>query len=351
MNSNFFTNSFFRIFAIIGLSFFSIKTTTFGFTQYLAGQRPFAIITSISVQVVIVAACFILTNTNFNKIIRIGSFLLYLLALTISVSGSFLEFDNWMCRSDREERNTSILKTAVIKYKSQAINSIDNRITLIEKELKRLEKVMKDEKEVGIASHNGAGEGPMYRTLGSLYPSLYSLKKRFIEPLEKIKSYNLSEDNRVDLFNDLQFIASVLAATPSDQTIMDEIDVFYKLLSRTKYGDIYNVPEINNSFPKIPDVKVLRRGSSEELFAGSFNDLKAGYPTSIMALIGAIIIDLLILLLTVVDSMFNVKDRIDHNGFNNKYYKNQSYLAKQNPDWVLELDNISTNRIANEDVN
>lgn len=307
-----FVNPLLRTFAILALCMFSIWTTNFGFNQYLQGRSLLSFGASIAVQILLVSSCVLFSSGSIKKSKRLLVLLLYLMTALISVSGSFIEFDHWICREDRKGRNSEKIFELVLDYKNLAASAINHRITILSKEIAKLERFTKDEAEMGIASHRGAGQGPMYRTFMASTKSLESLKDHFdtlSNNIETCISSNAATNfRRSNALDTMTCVSSLIAKAPSDDAVKDELNTVYKLIDKMKYGSVFNKSSIKQQFPKEPVFNIERSGSKEELFVGAFKDLKEMRLTSILALIGAIIVDLLIFLLAIIDSLFKEKD-------------------------------------------
>ena len=309
MVGKFFTNGIFRVAALVGLSAFSVKTTTYGFTQYMQGDLTLSLVAATAVQVVLVGAAFLITAPISNGR-RVLAAAVYLMAVIISCSGSFLQFDDWLCRPDREARNTKTVCDSTAAYQAASLSALSQRRSILEKERARVTGFLRDEDETGIASGRGIGKGPMWRTIAASSNSIKSLDDQFSLVSEKIRgcTAGLEEQNSQTRCNAAsECVASALSQLPADNTLMEELGTFYALLGRTQYGDVFRRPELGVPYPARPQVQVLRAKSMEELFDGSLQDLRSMRTTSVAALVAALVIDGLILLITILDALLGGK--------------------------------------------
>ncbi len=312
--TNLLTSSFLRTFAIVALSVVSIRTTSFGFIQYFPSQELVAWTASLAIQVVVVGSVFILTDFSLSRALRWPAMALYAIALFFSVSGSFLEFDNWLARGDREARNTRQVQDELTAFQNGALRANDVRIVVLEKELATINRMKLDEGEMGIASHKGSGQGPMFRTFQAISDSLDGLKNRFETASNSIQACGTSNSGRLDregCAKAVDCVATWIAKAPNDESVHEALNAAHDLLRRTKYGSVFSRPSFEYAYPVRPAISVARAGSMEELFDGSLSDLRECRITSLVALAGAILIDLLILMIALVESLVHDKTRTE----------------------------------------
>lgn len=349
MFNNLFNNQILRALAIFGLSAFSIIATAFGFRLLIGESNSLlAWIAAFSVQVILVGAALLVFRIRELRN-RIISLLVYLMAIIFSVSGSFFTFDSWLSQLGRSSRVIDEIYNDVAYYAENSAKAVASRQSLLDQELAKIDQFLIDEDEIGIASYEGAGKGPMYRAVMTNKKALSSLQNRLSDIHNQINDIWLNntylaagkiKNSQMD-FKRMQQEAELLverirlatASAPSDESINTQLVTLYQLINRTRYGSVFEKPTISTQYPTFHKSEKDEIGSAQEIVAGALKDLKGGNLTTIVALFAAIILDGLILLIAILDSLFEVN--------NSETLMSASTVTSQNNGNIISIHDIA----------
>ncbi len=312
-----------RFIAIAGLSFFSAKTTAYGFEVVLGGNSKFfSWIASLSITYILLGAA-VLFFVSAKKIkIMFVSLLIYIICLIFSVSGSFLNFDTWLSQNYRDQEKIEKLTTEIMSYLTSVKNSIDKRSIAIIVWSSKLDKFLIEEEQYGVFSKGRRGKGRTYLVVSGFKKSLLSLEANLESKLKDIKVniieikdiISLNEPSKDEIEKARNNILSISTEirpilANHDSMVEKEIKEINKFVSaKSMEADVQTLVFPSQDYPKefskaiYFDTKLIAR----DVYQGLFNDIEKGdlKSTTLFSLFIAAALDILLFFVAFLDSIY-----------------------------------------------
>ena len=154
----------------------------------------------------------------------------------------------------------------------------------------------------------------MFRTLESLGGSLektFAADENFEKEVDQ--RCNLKGETRLltaeGCKSAVECFEKMSSSLRSREILQTQIDEVFRFLRKSKYGAEFTVPRIPDVMMKRPEYSVPTQWSLYERMVGAFSDIYEGLATTIIALVLAIIIDMMVLMLGFIRSVEGQKAR------------------------------------------